>query len=71
MLGADAELRWLTIARCRDCQYAVAIATTRPQPTLGPTGHPDRRDRQDRGVDSGSLENVGRREMTLADFDKS
>jgi site-specific DNA recombinase len=70
MPGTDGELRSLTIARLSDSRYAAAIATARAQvsdrlATL--TAEIDQIER----LAAALSEKVGRREMTLADFDKS
>ena len=70
MPGTDGELRSLTIARLSDSRYAAAIATARAQvsdrlATL--TAEID----QIEELAAALSEKVGRREMALADFDKS
>ncbi len=68
MPGTDGELRSLTIARLSDSRYAAAIATARAQ-------HSERLATLTAEIDqiealaAALSEKVGRREMTLADFD--
>ena len=70
MPGTDAELRSLTIARLSDSRYAAAIATARAQHSqrlATVTAEID----QIEALAAALSEKVGRREMTLADFDTS
>jgi hypothetical protein len=70
MPGTDGELRSLTIARLSDSRYAAAIATARAQHSQRLAALTAEID-QIEGLAAALSEKVGRREMTLADFDKS
>jgi hypothetical protein len=70
MTGTDRELRALTIARLSDSRYAAAIATARAQVSQRLTVVTAEIE-QIEGLAAALSERVGRREMTLADFDKS
>jgi site-specific DNA recombinase len=70
MTGTDRELRALTVARLSDSRYAAAIATARAQVSARlavVTGEIE----QIEALAAALSEKVGRREMTLADFEKS
>jgi site-specific DNA recombinase len=70
MVRADAELRALTIARLSDPRYARAIATARAQVSTRLAELTAEID-QIEAVRSALAERVGRREMSVAEFDKS
>jgi hypothetical protein len=70
MTGTDRELRALTIARLSDSRYAAAIATARAQVSAR-LAVVNAEIEQIEALAAALSEKVGRREMTLADFDKS
>ncbi len=70
MTGTDRELRVLTIARLSDSRYAAAIATARAQVSQR-LAVVNAEIEQIEALAAALSEKVGRREMTLADFDKS
>jgi hypothetical protein len=70
MPGTDAELRSLTIARLSDSRYAAAIATARAQHSQRLAVLTLEID-QIEAVRAALSEKVGRREMSVADFDTS
>ena len=70
MTGTDRELRALTIARLSDSRYAAAIATARAQVSQR-LAVVNAEIEQIEVLAAALSEKVGRREMTLADFDRS
>jgi len=70
MPRTDTELRALTIARLSDSRYARAIAAARAQVSARMAALTAEID-QIEAVQSALAERVGRREMSLADFEKS
>jgi DNA invertase Pin-like site-specific DNA recombinase len=70
MTGTDRELRALTIARLSDSRYAAAIATARAQVSAR-LAVVNAEIEQIEALAGALSEKVGRREMSLADFDKS
>jgi DNA invertase Pin-like site-specific DNA recombinase len=70
MTGTDRELRALTIARLSDSRYAAAIATARAQVSQR-LAIVTAEIEQIEALAGALSEKVGRREMTLADFEKS
>jgi site-specific DNA recombinase len=70
MIGTDRELRALTIARLSDSRYAAAIATARAQVSQR-LAIVNSEVEQIEALAAALSEKVGRREMSLADFDKS
>jgi DNA invertase Pin-like site-specific DNA recombinase len=70
MTGTDRELRALTIARLSDSRYAAAIATARAQVSQR-LAAVNAEIEQIEVLAAALSEKVGRREMTLADFDRS
>jgi site-specific DNA recombinase len=70
MTGTDRELRALAIARLSDSRYAAAIATARAQVSAR-LAVVNAEIEQIEALAGALSEKVGRREMSLSDFDKS